>query len=152
MSSPGRYRLPPSTTLTAAWGHPETKGFLPADTQLLHGSLIPSALQYFAIRLSSSLPCLSQHPWGGKGQRLDKQTMGVHRDDHSDSCCFFCTPSEMQRCRVQKSGYLWTKFLRLFYCKGWRTSCLPQWSSEGSEASGLSVFPLYRIFLESTII
>lgn len=152
MSLSGQYRLSPPSTLTAAQGHPQKKGSLQADTWLLQGSLIPLHTAVFCyIRLGSSLPWLSQHPWGGKGQRLDKQTVGVQRDHHTESCCFSCT-LEMQQCRVHKTGYLWTRFLRLFYCKEWRTSCLSQWSSVGSQASGLLVLPLYRIFLERAVI
>lgn len=40
----------------------------------------PSSLQHFAVNTNSSLPCLSQHPWSVRGQKLAKQTVGLHRD------------------------------------------------------------------------
>lgn len=122
------------STLAAAWGHPETKGSLPAYTCLLHGSLIPLHTAVFCCQaqLKSSLPVSAPMSW--KRPETGQANCGGIQRWPQRQLLFFMHPLRVQRCRVQKTGYLWTRFLRLFYCRGWRTSCLTRWSSVGSHS------------------
>lgn len=127
MSSPGQYCHLPAPWLQLG-GTPETKGSLPADTQLLHGSLIPfcTAVFWYQAQLESPLPVSAPAKWkrpeAGQAKRGGAQRWPYRQ------LLFLMHSLGVQRCRAQKAGYLWTRFIWLFYGKGGRTSCLTQWS------------------------
>lgn len=148
MSSPGWY--PPSHPgiLIAAQGHPKTKGPLHQLPGCYTNFESPPSLQYFAISLGSSLPSHVTCSWARKCQRLDKQTVEVYRDEYTDSCCFSHAFLRVQLWRVQKIGYLWTKFLWLFLFSGLELIVSPDNMIELQWVD----FPPYRIVLENTMI
>lgn len=115
-----------------------------APSQHIHGTLIPLLTAAFCCQpqLKSSSPVSAPMIW--KRPETGQANCGVRQWCHAGSGHFSSTPSGW---RVQKTGYLWNRFLGMFYCQGGRISCLTRQSSIGSHSKWTFTFPsLKNIF------